>query len=303
MEIKFATYAHQPNTIDSLALEKIEAWANNNPSSMNIWMIYCKKLMQLNHPKFKDVLRKVSFYSPNRVQLHHYLYNAEWKLSNDILPTQPLATVISNKSIKDAILEKDLLANAVSSSILMDATEGIELFEKPIEEEVNHPIQTKPKESESTAEELDFITWIKSDTTKLTVVKAPSLASKTIVDSAPEIHPTVIEKNLELDTPKGAKFTKKLSREEIIQRFVTLEPKITPKKVEMYNSVNMAKKSTVEDFDHVTETLAKIYVSQSQYDKAKKAYQSLSLRIPEKKSYFADQLKKIEALIHQKKNK
>ena len=46
--------------------------------------------------------------------------------------------------------------------------------------------------------------------------------------------------------------------------------------------------------DLMTEALAKLYLSQKNYNKAIQSYKILSLKFPEKSSYFADQIKKIK---------
>jgi pentatricopeptide repeat protein len=50
----------------------------------------------------------------------------------------------------------------------------------------------------------------------------------------------------------------------------------------------------MEDASLVTETMARVYAKQGLFEKARKAYQHLSLKYPAKSTYFALQLKKLE---------
>ena len=62
------------------------------------------------------------------------------------------------------------------------------------------------------------------------------------------------------------------------------------------NTEDLSEKSLVSQDELMTETLAKVLMKQKKYDKALEAYQILRLKYPEKNSFFANQIKKIQKL-------
>ena len=93
--------------------------------------------------------------------------------------------------------------------------------------------------------------------------------------------------------------TKKIERteekeEKLIDKFIETEPKINkPKREKFFSSEQSAKESLIENDEIVTETLARVYLEQAHYDKAIAAYEKLSLKFPQKSSFFATQIKLI----------
>ncbi len=85
---------------------------------------------------------------------------------------------------------------------------------------------------------------------------------------------------------------------DLIDKFIRLNPRIEPQKVKTDQPVEDISKVFSEDpGSFVTETLATIYVNQGYYSKAIDIYEKLSLKFPEKSSYFATQIEKIRGFI------
>lgn len=85
---------------------------------------------------------------------------------------------------------------------------------------------------------------------------------------------------------------------ELIEKFIKEEPRISAPKRDFFNPVNMAENSSVDKEEIVSETLAKIYISQGLLQKALKIYQKLYLLNPEKSAYFAAQIENLESKIN-----
>ena len=87
---------------------------------------------------------------------------------------------------------------------------------------------------------------------------------------------------------------KKLTRKELIDKFIAENPSISRPKAEFFNPITMAQNSIVDNSEIVSETLAKIYLKQGYSDKAIEIYEKLSLIYPEKSVYFAAQIELIK---------
>ena len=86
------------------------------------------------------------------------------------------------------------------------------------------------------------------------------------------------------------------SKIEIIDSFLEKNPKIPNRKEkdDEDDFLNLASDNKFNKSELMTETLAKIYVKQKKIKKALYAYKILSLKYPEKSSFFANQIKKLQ---------
>ncbi|MEQ1666145.1 MAG: tetratricopeptide repeat protein [Bdellovibrionales bacterium] len=120
-----------------------------------------------------------------------------------------------------------------------------------------------------------------------------SSISNTPLDTDPNLIPPkkpIPDPSLvDTDPPKS-----KVPADQLIDKFIKQEPRITPSKSAFYSPINMAKRSIIESDDIVSETLANIYAQQGNFQKAISFYTKLSLRFPEKSRYFAALIKELE---------
>ena len=81
---------------------------------------------------------------------------------------------------------------------------------------------------------------------------------------------------------------------ELIDHFIAKNPKINPSLLDTYSDATLD--SVTENESLMTETLAHVYVEQKKYEKAITAFTVLSLKYPEKSSFFALQIEAIKKL-------
>ncbi|MFZ2339084.1 MAG: hypothetical protein WAW07_05100 [Bacteroidales bacterium] len=91
---------------------------------------------------------------------------------------------------------------------------------------------------------------------------------------------------------------KKKIQADLIDRFIISNPRIEPKmEKQVVQNEDLSRPFTEEQGVFVTETLAKIYLTQGYYSRAIDIYDKLCLKFPEKSDYFAAQIEKIREII------
>ncbi|MND43327.1 hypothetical protein D3C80_341210 [compost metagenome] len=129
---------------------------------------------------------------------------------------------------------------------------------------------------------------IKLDTTKPIKRVVTSDIGKEFLENA--LHVSNLN---DLEQKVVIEFDLSKKEDQIIEKFIREEPMIRAVQINEISFEDKSEKSTSDNMGIVSETMAKIYVDQHLFDKAISVYEKLSLKYPEKNTYFAAQIEKL----------
>ena len=231
-------------------------------------VLYLKNLYCTKDVVYSAVLKSTAIQVNDRLSLYNYILAPDSK-SKDEEPVDIVLNVESS-DLKDASRTKKAKTKELShldKEILLQAISSTVLLEadremrKEKNENVEHEHNIAKNYNED--EKKNFYDWLIS-----------------------------IDGN-------GVSSKKKQSIDELVDRFITNEPKINSRN-SFFSPSKFAKKSIEDSGDFATETLASLYVKQGNYQKAIAAYKNLSLKYPEKKDTFASLISDLEKKVKEK---
>jgi hypothetical protein len=267
------------------------------PYFQSAYMLLLKGLQNTSDVKFENQLRSCAMHIADREVLYYFL-----KKEKEVAKEPEIALTVSELPvIETGDTQQTVIETARNSQDLINEIEKDSGAVNDGEHEKEHPVMI------STESGFDG-----SDTTILIIDEESGSVEERIIYMDPGFSISDTTELLELETdegrvtgqtestpqPQGPVPLKKQLQSELIDKFISSNPRIEPVREKSDKLVEDISKPFVEEQGNfVTETLARIYINQGYYSRAIEIYEKLSLKFPEKSSYFASQIQKVKELI------
>lgn len=304
----FLNIIQDSGQVDRQAIGEVRELLEIFPWFQSAHMLLLKGLHNTEDVKFENQLKQSALYIADREVLYYMLSHpyemAEEEvtetISDDAVQTdspESMQVVIeSGKNSEDFI-------NELERDSLQAEQEGREGLEEKSGEE-HKIIITAESDTDESASVVLVIDDEENHSEQTITFMDPSFSVSEKADllelEESEIDFTeesIISKSDSVATPETPEARKKIQAD-LIDRFIQTNPRIEPSYEKADGPLeDISKPFTEEKSGFVTETLARIYISQGYYSRAIDIYEKLSLKFPEKSSYFATQIEKIKELI------
>lgn len=276
------------------------------PYFQSAHLLLLKGLQNTGDVKFENQLRNSAIHVADREVLYNLLKNRE--LTVPVKPEEPeVKNLLSGPSpdnqqtvIESAKNSTDLINEIEKTNESEVSPQGSESHNAShhsvfvsVEEDADEPssVILDLDDDTSAAEEKVFY----MDPGFAAAGKADLLELDVEENNQQSSHDYIIEAK---DSPVAEEKLKKQLQSDLIDKFIMANPRIEPNREKSNAPIEDISAPFVErEGGFITETLAKIYISQGYYSKAIDIYEKLSLKFPEKSSYFASQIEKVKEFI------
>jgi len=264
-------YLKDPSLLDSQSVDELWALVKEYPYFQVARMLLARNLYNTGHEAYPLALRLAAAYAGDRRKLKILIEGNP--VSNSVKEVSEIlheseSPVLSNKKL-------------YSTDVALPDDKVMDIFVKTIPDDVTTAIpetilSSIPEANKNVSNPLINNIFVRLSEIPITESEAPEVefpAMELIEDSIP---------------------TKSVAaRNDLVEKFIREEPRISAPRHEFYNPEDKARQSTSLPDDFVSETLAKIYEQQGLYNMSIKIYEKLMLLIPEKSSYFAARINEI----------
>jgi len=266
--IEFSNILKQPEGINEQQTMGLKGVLNDYPYFQSARALYLKGLKNEESYSYNHELKLTAAHTTDRSVLFDYITSDSFNQNITSKVQQKLQEQINNIEV---IAAEEISVFDSETSFYDEKVLNPDLFEEKTEE--NTVIITEDHLAIGTPLEFDvnethsFQEWLNLSAT------------------------STIQR---IETKEDEK-PKTLRNVDLINKFITSKPKITPVK-KTVSLKNLAQENSFNSNELMTETLAKVYLEQKNYKKAIQAYRILSLKYPEKNSFFAVRISELEKI-------
>jgi hypothetical protein len=293
----FISIIENTTPIDRHAMGEFYELINIFPYFQSAHLLLLKGLQASSDVKFENQLRNSSIHIADREVLYYLLKTKPQSLCEQVGKEKDVESPDNQSSYSQQVV----IESARNSDDLIDEIErdSEETALRTIDDDNSKPTELEETDSvifllDEEASSVDenvfymdpgFSISDHSDLLELDISEDDIIKSESGVGDQKESENRDIKSNKHVQS-------------DLIDKFIITNPRIEPNrdKSSMLSKDNTYE-SVEEDGGFVTEILAGIYVNQGYYSKAIDIYEKLSLKFPEKNSYFASQIGKVKEFI------
>ncbi|WP_299685001.1 hypothetical protein [uncultured Dokdonia sp.] len=287
-----------PENISSSQTTEIRGLIDEFPYFQSAHALYIKGLKNQESFAYNKALKITAAHTTDRSVLFEYI-------TSDIFIQNEISTQIKEQETHLRALHVDGLQD-ISLQLQEEKQEKATKILDPnlfVEKENSEITKRSPKEILSVGKPLDFNqNEVHSFQEWLQLSRFSPIKRETPLEKTASKETTLTHESTEKTSPsqqaaiQDTDLIVKKRKQDIIDFFIESNPKIEFSPTTAPPKKNLSKESLIPSESLMTETLARVYVEQKNFKKAKQAYRILSLKYPEKSGFFADQIRAVEQL-------
>jgi len=292
---QFIDYLEKPSSISEASTKELAALVDQFPYFQSAHLLYLKGLHQNKSLEYPRQLKVAAAYASDRKKLYELIIQEDLhkqiRLVEEYSSEEPV-----NVKTDVSPLEAQILTEAVSASIKLEVSQQRESPGKKVPAIPSDQFRRTGMTNIDQLREPEKpdLPSIKKPIVKTTDEKSVRIDEKRTFGEWLKVSAEPAQETETAETP-----TEQVG---LIDKFIGTSPRIgdlTTSKTEsrrqpFFSPVDTARLGLVDDPSFVTETLANIYEAQGYLEKARKAYELLSLKYPEKRNTFAARIEGLE---------
>jgi len=256
---QFLAFVDDPASVNTESLKQFEELLTSYPYFQTAIMLYAYNLYQEDHPQYPYQIKKAAAYASDRKKLKRLI--DQYKLKK--------ATPVSGQKPVKEEPEKKI----------------------PVRRVAFKPVSAGPGTGSTDSRRDKLLEIVHRRLAEITEEHDGQLPAETAGDVAGPAETPQSRKRITFTV----KDSSQLTRDELIEKFILEEPKISSPRISSLKPDVPAEPQAKDDEELVSETLAILYHKQGNVGKSIRVYEKLCLLFPEKSSYFAARIEELKA--------